>query len=211
MVPLALCKQRILQPYDASYDHPLVRILVTRQSYLHSFQIVPSEGVACHSCLGQDKVWKTNYHLFYIIWSPPNSPTPSTTSPPPPHYICVFRRSEWKWVKNLNERVHKIYSSGLIFAGTVNFFFPPAKPKRVPGAYSDQRLPSSALWNTPKMCFFSDWKRPKEGARVALGHFHERVGESPRSDKNFGTIGSRFVSWIWPFEVGIAVRLNFTQ
>ena len=32
---------------------------------------------------------------------------------------------------------------------------------------------------------------------MALEHFHERVGESPQSDKNFGTSGSqisRFVS-----------------
>ena len=152
MVPLALCKQKILQPYDASYDHPLVRILVTRQSYLHSFQIVPSEGVACHSCLGQDKVWKTDKLssiLYYMIT--PQLSHPINTLPPLPHYICVFRRSEWKWVKNLNERVHKIYSSGLIFAGTVNFFFSPAK--RVPGACSDQRVPSSALWNPPKSVY----------------------------------------------------------
>ena len=57
-------------------------------------------------------------------------------------------------------------------------------------------------------------KRPKEGERVALGHFHERVGESPRREKNFGTSGSklsRFVSEIWPFEVGIGVRADFTM
>ena len=49
----------------------------------------------------------------------------------------------------------------------------------------------------------------KEGERVTLGHFHERVGESPRREKNFGTSGSkipRFVSEIWLFEVGISVR-----
>ena len=48
---------------------------------------------------------------------------------------------------------------------------------------------------------------------MALGHFHERVGESPRSYENYGTSGSkksRFVSEIWPFKVGIAVRPNFT-
>ena len=32
--------------------------------------------------------------------------------------------------------------------------------------------------NTPKKWFLSR-KRPKEGERVARGHFHERVGESP--------------------------------
>ena len=40
-------------------------------------------------------------------------------------------------------------------------------------------------------------------------HFHERVDESPRREKIFGTSGykiRRFVSEIWPFEVGIAGR-----
>ena len=49
---------------------------------------------------------------------------------------------------------------------------------------------------------------------MALGHFHERVGESPQSYENFGTSGSKkscFVSKIWPFEVGIAVRPNSTS
>ena len=48
---------------------------------------------------------------------------------------------------------------------------------------------------------------------VARHHFHERVGESPRREKNFGTNGykiRRFVSEIWSFEVGIAVRTNST-
>ena len=67
---------------------------------------------------------------------------------------------------------------------------------------------------TPRKSVFSDRKRPKEGERVARRHFHERVGESPRREKNFGTSGykiRRFVSEIWPFEVGIAVRPNSTQ
>ena len=49
---------------------------------------------------------------------------------------------------------------------------------------------------------------------MALGHFHERVGESPRSDENFGTSGSKiscFVSKIWTFEVGIGVGADFTM
>ena len=33
---------------------------------------------------------------------------------------------------------------------------------------------------------------PKEGERVALGHFHESVGESPRREKNFGTSDLRY-------------------
>ena len=65
----------------------------------------------------------------------------------------------------------------------------------------------------PEKVFFSARKSPKEGERVARRHFHERVGESPQREKNFGTSGSkirRFVSEIWPFEVGIAVRPNST-
>ena len=63
----------------------------------------------------------------------------------------------------------------------------------------------------PEKVFFSDRKRPKEGERVARRDFHERVGKSPRREKNFGTSGSkisRFVSEIWPFEVGICVRAD---
>ena len=59
-----------------------------------------------------------------------------------------------------------------------------------------------------KKCFLS----LKQDGRVALDHVHEKIGESPGSDKDFGTSGSkksRFVSEIWPF-VGIAVRLNST-
>ena len=61
---------------------------------------------------------------------------------------------------------------------------------------------------------FSARKSPKEGERVALGHFHERVGERPRSDETVGTSGCkirRFVSEIWPFEVGIGVTADFTM
>ena len=57
-------------------------------------------------------------------------------------------------------------------------------------------------WNTPKKGSLSR-KRPKEDERVGRGHFHERVGESPRQDENFGANGfekSRFVPEIRPFE-----------
>ena len=56
----------------------------------------------------------------------------------------------------------------------------------VPGAYSDRFLKNSEPGNTPKEWFLSG-KRPKEGERVVLGHFHERVGESPGRYENFGT------------------------
>ena len=48
--------------------------------------------------------------------------------------------------------------------------------------------------------------------RVALGHFHERVGESPRSYENFGTSGSkksRFVFEIRPLENSKGSKSNF--
>ena len=48
---------------------------------------------------------------------------------------------------------------------------------------------SSETGNTPKKWFLSK-KRPKEGERVARGHFHERVGESPGRYENFVTSGS---------------------
>ena len=35
--------------------------------------------------------------LYYMIT--PQLSHPINNLPPPPHYICVFRRSEWKWVK----------------------------------------------------------------------------------------------------------------
>merc|ERR1711944_387473 len=65
----------------------------------------------------------------------------------------------------------------------------------------------------PRKSGFSERKRPKEGERVVLGHFHERVIKSPRQNKNFGASGSKkslFVPEIRPFEVGIVVRRNFT-
>ena len=57
--------------------------------------------------------------------------------------------------------------------------------------------PEEGHWGTPgtpRKSGFSAGKRPKEGERVALGHFHrvgQRVGESPRREKNFGTSGSK--------------------
>ena len=53
---------------------------------------------------------------------------------------------------------------------------------------------------------------PKEDERVARGHFHERVGESPRRYENFGTSGSLvafFVSEIRPFENFLGSKSNF--
>ena len=110
----------------------------------------------------------------------------STNSPTPTPL------NKWKY---LNERYHKIYTASQTIGGQVNFCFPTWKV--VPVAYSDQRGTLGHTWNTPK--------------KVLLCHFHERVGESPRREKNFGTSGSkipRSVSEIWPFEVGICVRAD---
>ena len=60
---------------------------------------------------------------------------------------------------------------------------------------SSQVKSSQPPWNTLKKCFLLQ-KRPKEDERVAQGHFHERVNESPRSHGNFelsGAIKSFFV------------------
>ena len=46
---------------------------------------------------------------------------------------------------------------------------------------------------TRKSGWFLSRKRPKEGERVARGHFHERVGESPRREKNLAPADIRFV------------------
>ena len=62
------------------------------------------------------------------------------------------------------------------FAGSVNFF--------ALAGYHDQGHDLNVFGTfcdtifTPKEWFLSK-KGPKEGERVARGHFHERVGESP--------------------------------
>ena len=113
--------------------------------------------------------------------------------------------------KYLNERDHKIYTASQSMGRRVICFF-------LLGKWSlGHILTKEAQWGTPgtpRKSGFSDRKRPKEGERVARRHFHERVGESPRREKNFGTSGykiRRFVSEIWPFEVGICVRAHFTM
>ena len=81
----------------------------------------------------------------------------------------------------------------------------------VTGACSERFVKNCEPWNTPKEWFLSR-KRPKEGERVGRGHFHERVGESPRRYENFGTSGSLvafFVSEIRPFENFLGSKSNF--
>ena len=89
------------------------------------------------------------------------------------------------------------------------FFFLHGKWSR--GAYSDHFVKNCEPWNTPKEWFLSR-KRPKEGERVGWRHFHERVGESPGQDENFGTSGYKircFVCEIRPFENSEGSKSNF--
>ena len=104
----------------------------------------------------------------------------------------------------------KIYMACQSMGRQVNFFF-------LHGRWSRGHILTKerhrAPPGTPRKSGFSARKSPKEGERVARRHFHERVDESPRREKNFGTSGYKihcFVSKIWPFEVGIAVRTNST-
>ena len=109
--------------------------------------------------------------------------------------------------KSLGERVQKFYCTFFILVGAVIFFL---LGKQARGHILTKEEHRGAP-GTPRKSGFSARKRPKEGERVTRRHFHERVGESPRSDENFGTSGykiRRFVSEIWPFEVGICVRAD---
>ena len=108
-----------------------------------------------------------------------------------------------------NERDHKSTRQKKVVGCQVNFFFPTCQV--VTGACSDRFVKNCEPWNTPKEWFLSR-KRPKEGERVGRGHFHERVGESPRRYENFGTSGSPvafFVSEIRPFENFLGSKSNF--
>ena len=70
--------------------------------------------------------------------------------------------------------------------GAQQFF--PLHPK----GFRGQILTNDTRWHSPRTTRksgFFDWKRPKEGERVAQGHFHKRVGESPY--ENLGTSGSK--------------------
>ena len=81
--------------------------------------------------------------------------------------------NEWKY---LNERDHKIYTVKKVVGYRANFFLLHGNWSRGHILTREcPRVPSG----TPRKSGLSDWKRPKEGERVARGHFHERVGESP--------------------------------
>ena len=95
---------------------------------------------------------------------------------------CVVRRYEWKWLKKWNERGHIFYSSALIFAGTVNFFFPTSRG--VPGAYSDQRHSVTLAWNTPKKCPF--WlKEAERGWKSGATPLSWKSGWKPSTRREF--------------------------
>ena len=88
----------------------------------------------------------------------------------------------------------------LIWPAAIRFFFDASKGSR--GHVLGRSGPLWPTWNTPKKGSLSR-KRPKEDERVGRGHFHERVGESPGQDENFGANAftkSRFVPEIRPFE-----------
>ena len=79
-------------------------------------------------------------------------------------------------------------SSALVFAGSAIFCVPTCKG--VPEAYFESEFltpfqKKTEPWNTLKKWFLSR-KRQKDGERVARGHPHDRVGESPLQYKNFG-------------------------
>ena len=86
-----------------------------------------------------------------------------------------------------------------IVAANAHYALPPQDffyiAKGSQGHVLGQNGPRRPPWNTPKKCFLLR-KRPKEDERVAQGHFHERVTESPRSHGHFvlsGPIVSFFV------------------
>ena len=122
--------------------------------------------------------------------------------------------SENDW-KSQNERVHKFCSSALVFAGTAILFFPTWK--NVSGPYSERFSEIIGNRKHPENTLkrrFPSKKGPKEGERVARGHFHKRVGESPRRYENFGTSRSSvafFVSEIQPFENCLGSKSTFTS
>ena len=97
-------------------------------------------------------------------------------------YKCVFRTSEWKWQKEWNERGHIFYSPALIFAGTVNFFFPTSRG--VPGAYTDKRHSVTLTWNTPKKCLFC-LKEAERGWKSGATPLSWKSGWKPSTRREF--------------------------
>ena len=107
------------------------------------------------------------------------------------------------WVK-MSERVKRKRSQKLLvrahYARTSKNFF--CTCQRGLGGMS-----SPIIWKIRKKFFKQNWaikveRGPKEGERVRLDHFHERVDESRRSHGDFelsGAILSFFLSEIWPF------------
>ena len=77
----------------------------------------------------------------------------------------------------LDDQKHKTFRETINWASRNNFFH---DGKGSWGHVLDQNGPRRPPWNTLKKCFLLR-KRPKEDERVAQGHFHERVTESPRS------------------------------
>ena len=117
--------------------------------------------------------------------------------------MCVFRRSEWKCLKEAEMKEFTLYcGKRLIWLPAIRFFFSNEKGHR--GMFWT-KWPT---WNTPKKGSLSR-KKLKEDERVRRGHFHERVDESPTCYGHFGTNGSKIsllVPEIRPFEWKVWVQ-----
>ena len=113
--------------------------------------------------------------------------------------------SENDW-KSLYKRDHQFTRHLTRMGCRVKYFFLHQK------GFRRHILTNDTHWHaprTPQKSGFFEWKRPKEGEIVVLGHSHERVGEIPRPYENFGVSRSKkslFVPEIEPFEVGIVVN-----
>ena len=147
--------------------------------------------------------------LKYILWMvniaspPPHPPQPQPQYPPPYwtkitlgltcddftlslgpleaeiHAFSDGLSEDWK---SQNERAHKFYTACQSMGGHVNFFFPSWKGYL--GAYSSQRVPMSALWNTSKKWFF--WlKEAERGWKSDISPLSRKSGWKPSSREEF--------------------------
>ena len=142
--------------------------------------------------------WRKRNHIFSASFGySTNSPTPT---PPPVGGGSIYMCFQAVWVKmsaNISTKEITNVAVPRSFLPELQIsFFLLLKGSQAHILTKDTQRHTPG---TPRKSGFSDWKRPKEGERVARRHFHERVGESPRREKNFGTSGSkipRFVSEI---------------
>ena len=96
--------------------------------------------------------------LYYMIT--PQLSHPINNIPPPPHYICVFRRSEWKWMKIPQQK--RSQNVAIKFFGGLppkTFFSYLARAPR--GIFWQERYSGVHLEHPEKVFFFC----PKEAER----------------------------------------------